>query len=246
MPRSCPFVSRLLVALTCLVLLWPVPTTAADNDRMAERQALVGSLRGVGPDLMIDDPRVRNALLAVPRHRFVPDRLQDQAYLNEPLPIGYGQTISQPLIVALMTQLAAVEPGHKVLEIGTGSGYQAAILAELTDRVFTVEIITPLAQQARARLADLGYAQVRAREGDGYYGWQEEAPFDCILVTAAAAHIPPPLIQQLRPGGRMIIPVGPRWGAQSLMLVRKDKAGETTTESLLPVRFVPLTRLSQD
>ncbi|MDX1757229.1 MAG: protein-L-isoaspartate(D-aspartate) O-methyltransferase [Marinobacter sp.] len=240
------YTSLLLPLLCGLIFVGLCPPALADADRLAERRALVQSLRGVSPDLMIDDPRVRAALLAVPRHRFVPERLQAQAYLNKPLPIGYGQTISQPLIVALMTELAEVAPHHKVLEIGTGSGYQAAVLAELTDRVFSIEIITPLAHQAGNRLEVLGYHRIQTREGDGYYGWPEEAPFDRILVTAAAAHIPPPLIRQLRPGGRMVIPVGPRWGAQTLMLVQKDEAGETTTESLLPVRFVPLTRQPTD
>lgn len=231
----------ILMWLGVQVVLGQGSPALADSDRQAERQALVQSLRGVAPDLMIDDPNVRAAMLRVPRHRFVPDGLQDQAYLDKPVPIGHGQTISQPTVVALMTQLADVDDTHKVLEVGTGSGYQAAILAQLTDQVYTIEIIEPLARDAGERLANLGYDRIRTRLGDGYYGWPEQAPFDRILVTAAAAHIPPPLLEQLKPGGRMVIPVGPRWGAQTLMLVTKDQAGETTTESLLPVRFVPLT-----
>lgn len=230
--------------LKCVLLavcLWAavMPGWAEDarSERQAEREALVEEVRDEG----IDDPAVIEALRQVPRHRFVPDKLRDQAYINEPLPIGYGQTISQPVIVALMTQLALVAPEHKVLEVGTGSGYQAAILAQLSDQVYTIEIIAPLALQARARLASLGYERIRTRQGDGYYGWREQAPFDRILVTAAAAHIPPPLLSQLKPGGRMVIPVGPRWGAQTLMLVTKDEAAEVATESLLPVLFVPLT-----
>ncbi|AZT84809.1 protein-L-isoaspartate(D-aspartate) O-methyltransferase [Marinobacter sp. NP-4(2019)] len=231
----------ILMWLGACVALSQAPLALADPDRQAERQALVQSLRGVAPDLMIDDPNVRAAMLRVPRHRFVPDGLQDEAYLDKPVPIGHGQTISQPTVVALMTQLADVDATHKVLEVGTGSGYQAAILAQLTDQVYTIEIIEPLARDAQQRLANLGYNRIRTRQGDGYYGWPEQAPFDRILVTAAAAHIPPPLLQQLKPDGRMVIPVGPRWGAQTLMLVTKDQTGETTTESLLPVRFVPLT-----
>ena len=162
------------------------------------------------------------------------------AYENRPLPIGHGQTISQPYIVAVMTDLLKLEPGHRVLEVGTGSGYQAAILAELTARVYTIEIIEPLGQRARRVLASR-YANVETRIGDGYYGWQSQAPFDAVIVTAAAGHIPPPLLQQLRPGGRMIIPVGSRFMTQQLVLVRKDEEGTLTTEQILPVIFVPLT-----
>jgi protein-L-isoaspartate(D-aspartate) O-methyltransferase len=177
----------------------------------------------------------------VPRHEFVPERLRRQAYANRPLPIGYGQTISQPYIVALMTDL--VEPGadDRVLEIGTGSGYQAAVLATLVGEVYTIEIIEPLGLAARARLERLGYDNVEVRLGDGYYGWPERAPFDAIVVTAAASHVPPPLIQQLKPGGRMVIPVGSRFLVQQLVLVTKDADGRVTTRQLLPVRFVPLT-----
>ena len=187
------------------------------------------------------DPRVISAMGSVERHKFVPPSEQTWAYANRPLPIGHGQTISQPYIVALMTDLISVDPGDRVLEIGTGSGYQAAVLAEMGTEVFTIEIIDPLARQASRRLADLGYSQVKTREGDGYYGWEDEAPFDAIVVTAAADHVPPPLVRQLKPGGVMVIPVGSRFMVQQLVLVTKDSAGSITTRQILPVRFVPLT-----
>jgi protein-L-isoaspartate(D-aspartate) O-methyltransferase len=187
------------------------------------------------------DPRVMQAMGAVPRHRLVPDRLQDAAYENRPLPIGHGQTISQPYVVAVMTDLLNLEPGNRVLEVGTGSGYQAAILAELGAQVYTIEIIEPLGERARRDLEALGYANIEVRIGDGYYGWAAEAPFDAIVVTAAASHVPPPLIEQLKPGGRMVIPVGGRFMVQQLVLVEKDAGGEVTTRQILPVRFVPLT-----
>lgn len=207
----------------------------ADRDRMVET-----ILRYPGPYAVTAD-RVIQALRHVPRHRFVPASEEAHAYRDSPVPIGFGQTISQPYIVALMTQLADIQPGMKVLEVGTGSGYQAAILFELTDRVRTIEIIAPLAERARRLFADLGLTGIQAREGDGYYGWEPEAPFDRILVTAAAAHIPPPLVKQLKPGGRMVIPVGPKWGNQELLLVIKNERGEVSTRAILPVRFVPLT-----
>ena len=178
----------------------------------------------------------------VPRHEFVPDRQKRVAYQDRPLPIGYGQTISQPYIVALMTQLLELERDDRALEIGTGSGYQAAVLAEVIDSVFTIEIIEPLATSARARLRRLGYGGVRARHGDGYFGWPEHGPFDGIVVTAAATHIPPPLIEQLAVGGRMVIPVGPPFRTQQLMLVEKRRDGSVTQRSVAPVAFVPFTR----
>lgn len=187
------------------------------------------------------DPRVISVMGKVERHRFVPPSEESWAYANQPLPIGHGQTISQPYIVALMTDLVSVDPGEKVLEIGTGSGYQAAVLAEMGADVFSIEIIAPLARQAAKRLEDLGYDRVKTRQGDGYYGWEDEAPFDAIVVTAAAGHIPPPLIRQLKPGGVMVIPVGSRFFVQQLVLVSKDSAGSITTRQMLPVRFVPLT-----
>ncbi|HYO78773.1 MAG TPA: protein-L-isoaspartate(D-aspartate) O-methyltransferase [Thermoanaerobaculia bacterium] len=191
------------------------------------------------------DRRVMNAMRTIPRHLFVPENQRSAAYANRPLPIGYGQTISQPYIVALMTDLLRLKPEHVVLEVGTGSGYQAAVLSPLVKQVYTVEIVAPLAQQAAQRLQSLGYKNVVARHSDGYIGWKEHGPFDAIIVTAAATHIPPPLIQQLKPGGRMIIPVGGPFATQSLMLVEKTKTGKVRTRQVLPVMFVPLTRPGQ-
>jgi protein-L-isoaspartate(D-aspartate) O-methyltransferase len=187
------------------------------------------------------DPRVLDAMASVPRHELVPEELRDVAYENRPLPIGHGQTISQPYIVAIMTDLLKLEPGQRALEIGTGSGYQAAILGQLGAEVYTIEIIEGLGEQARRNLDRLGYKNIEVHIGDGYYGWEERAPFDAIVVTAAASHIPPPLIKQLKNGGRMVIPVGSRFMVQQLLLVEKDEAGKVTTRQILPVRFVPLT-----
>ena len=187
------------------------------------------------------EPRVMQAMGKVARHAFVPERYRYYSYENRPLPIGHGQTISQPYIVALMTDLLSVRPTDKALEVGTGSGYQAAILAELVDKVYSIEIIDELAEQAASVLEQQGYKNVHTRTGDGYYGWPEQAPFDVIVVTAAAGHIPPPLIKQLKPGGRMVIPVGSRFMTQQLVLVLKDNEGKVTTRQMLPVIFVPLT-----
>jgi protein-L-isoaspartate(D-aspartate) O-methyltransferase len=189
----------------------------------------------------ITDTRVLAAMEKVPRHKFVPAFLAPLAYLDQPLPIGSGQTISQPYIVALMTQWAEIRPGDKVLEVGTGSGYQAAILAELTDLVFTVELLPELAHSAQERLEKLGYENIRLRCGDGYLGWPEEAPFDAILVTASAPEIPKALKEQLREGGRLIIPLGHPDGVQQLLRLRLS-GGELREEERLPVRFVPLVR----
>ena len=199
--------------------------------------ALVGAL---GPAAEISRP-VLLAMGRVPRHHFVSSGLEGMAYGDRPLPIGHGQTISQPYIVALMTELLGVGPGAVVLEIGTGSGYQAAVLAELGAKVYTIEIVPPLAAAAAARLARLGYGTAEARLGDGYYGWPGPAPFDGIVVTAAASHVPPSLVEQLRPGGRMVIPVGGPFSVQQLVLITKNADGTVRTEQLLPVRFVPLT-----
>lgn len=186
-------------------------------------------------------PEVLKAMGDVPRHEFVPKEEQPAAYLNMPLPIGYGQTISQPYIVALMTDLLAPTPQSKVLEIGSGSGYQAAVLSLLVKDVHTLEIIPALAEQCRQRLKRLGFTNVHVHEGDGYYGLDAEKPFDGIVVTAAATYIPPPLIRQLKPGGRMVIPVGSPFAIQYLMLIEKNPQGEISTRQVLPVRFVPLT-----
>ena len=186
-------------------------------------------------------PAVMDAIGRVLRHEFVPEEVESAAYANRPLPIGHGQTISQPYIVALMTHLLEVGAGGRVLEIGTGSGYQAAVLAELDTNVHTIEIVEPLARQAQRRLARLGYDGVETRLGDGYYGWPEAAPFDAIIVTAAAGHVPPPLVEQLAPGGVLVIPVGEPFAVQLLLLVRKQENGEVSVRQILPVRFVPLT-----
>ena len=187
------------------------------------------------------DARVVAALGEVPRHEFVPSDQRRRAYADRPLPIGYGQTISQPYIVAIMTDLVDVGPGDRVLEIGTGSGYQAAMLAALDARVCSIEIIPELAERARRDLDRLGFDSVESRSGDGYYGWPECGPFDAIVVTAGATHVPPPLIEQLAPGGKMIIPVGSRFLTQQLLLIDKSATGEVRTRHVLPVRVVPLT-----
>lgn len=194
----------------------------------------------------ITDTKVLDALRTVPRHLFVPETVRSSAYQDRPLPIGHGQTISQPYIVAFMTEQLDLAAGDRVLEVGTGSGYQAAVLAEIVDKVYTIEIIDELAREAREKLERLGYSSVKVKAGDGYFGWKEHAPFDAVIVTAAAGHLPPPLLDQLKPGGIICIPVGPVYQVQTLMLVRKDKDGAVTTEQLLPVRFVPMTGAVQE
>jgi len=189
----------------------------------------------------ITDKKTLEAIESVPRHLFVPDEYRDRAYDDGPLPIGYGQTISQPYIVAYMTELLNVGPDDIVLEIGTGSGYQAAVLSRIVKKVYTVEIIEELGLAAKERLKALNYNNVEVKIGDGYYGWEEHAPYDGIIVTAAAEFIPPPLIEQLKDNCNMIIPVGSPFNIQNLMLVKKS-GGKITTKSLIPVRFVPLTR----
>jgi protein-L-isoaspartate(D-aspartate) O-methyltransferase len=186
-------------------------------------------------------PQIAEALGKVPRHQFVGEDMRPFAYQNRPLPIGHGQTISQPYIVAVMTELLDAKAGDRALEIGTGSAYQAAVLAATGVEVYSIEIVEPLAVAARERLAELGYKNIHLRSGDGYYGWPEAAPFDAILVTAAASRIPPPLIKQLKPGGRMLIPVGDRFNVQQLVLVEKGQDQKIKTRQLLPVSFVPLT-----
>ncbi len=237
--------SRLLVLVLLCWLGVSGPLAADDFDR--QRQRLSAEIAALARETAVETGRpefaqsVMAAMGRVPRHRFVPEDQVPYAYDNRPLPIGHGQTISQPYIVALMTDLVQPQPGQTVLEIGTGSGYQAAVLAELVGRVYSIEIIEPLARQAAERLKALGYVHVETRAGDGYYGWEEAAPFDAIVVTAAASHVPPSLIRQLKPGGRMVIPVGAHFLAQYLLLVEKKVDGEVTTRQILPVRFVPLT-----
>jgi len=201
------------------------------------RRMVVEQLKAPGRD--IRNPRVLRAMEKVPRHEFVPESVRAHAYEDRPLPIGFGQTISQPFIVAFMTEQVDPQPGEKVLEVGTGSGYQAAVLAEMGAEVYTIEIIDPLAERARATLERLGYTNVHVRAGDGYLGWPEAGPFDAILVTCAPDHVPEPLIEQLKDGGRMIIPVGPP-GMQELVVLRK-REGKLERRAVLPVLFVPMT-----
>ena len=216
----------------------PEPAVAGEDVYTARRMHLVE--RGIVA-LGVSDPPVVEAMKSVPRHEFVLPGYLELAYANHPLPIGYGQTISQPYIVALMTEALDLEPGDKVLEIGTGSGYQAAVLAEIVEQVYTIEIVGPLARQAAERLPALGYDNVEVRHADGYFGWEEQAPFDAIIVTAAPDHVPPPLRAQLADGARMVIPVGPVGAFQELWLIERH-GDEFTTRSLGGVTFVPFTR----
>ncbi len=219
----------------------------ADAEFRAEREALLREIeqdvkatgRHLGRERL--DPRVLQALRSVPRHRFVADAYRDRAYENRPLPIDHGQTISQPYIVAIMTELLEPKPGQRMLELGTGSGYQAAVLAQVVARVYSMEIIPELGEQAAERLQRLGYDNVQVRVGDGYYGWREQGPFDGIIVTAAGDHVPPPLVEQLKPGGRMVIPVGSWYFTQQLLLIEKTADGTLEIREILPVAFVPLT-----
>ncbi len=189
----------------------------------------------------INDPNVLKAMRIVPRHAFVPDSEQRYAYADHPLPIGFDQTISQPYIVAFMTEALKLKPDSKVLEIGTGSGYQAAVCAEIAAEVYTIEIVEGLAKRAEEKLKELGYPNVFVRAGDGYFGWPEKAPFDAIIGTAAAERIPPPLIEQLALGGRMILPYETKQGFQYLVLVTKDEKGNISKRNVMPVMFVPMT-----
>ena len=216
------------------------------NERRAERESLIREIEQefqmtasiTGREKL--DPVVKKALEAVPRHAFVPEPESELAYLNRPLPIGYRQTISQPFIVAIMTDLLEVQPQHVVLEVGTGSGYQAAVLSHLARQVYSIEVVDALANTAAERLRALGYDNVEVRSGDGSQGWSEHSPFDRIIVTAAGPEIPPTLIEQLAPEGRLVAPVGDRF-MQSLVVLEKAPDGETSQHSVLPVAFVPLT-----
>jgi protein-L-isoaspartate(D-aspartate) O-methyltransferase len=235
--------TTVLFFLLTWIFLFPSAHTVASEDA----QIIKSRKRMVEHDLKgrdITDAKVLEIMGRVPRHLFVDKSLQSKAYADHPLPIGEGQTISQPYIVALMTQILQVKPGEKVLEIGAGSGYQAAVLAELTDQVYTIEIRASLSQMAAQRLKQLGYEKVKVKYGDGYFGWEEYAPFDAIIVTCAANYIPPPLIKQLKENGRLIIPLGSTTYFQTLTLLTK-KNGQTDVQHLLGVSFVPMTGEAQ-
>jgi protein-L-isoaspartate(D-aspartate) O-methyltransferase len=238
---------RAAVAAALLAVLAPIHACAQPSFEV-QRAALVAEIERDVRETQIYTGKVRlgdsviDAMSKVAREEFVPEELRARAYENRPLPIGSGQTISQPFIVALMTDLAAVGPESVVLEVGTGSGYQAAVLAEIVDHVYTIEIVEPLGRRATETLARLGYDNVTTRIGDGYRGWPEAAPFDAIVVTAAPEEVPVPLIEQLKVGGRIVIPVGPQDRTQSLRVLEKSIDGSVETSEVLPVMFVPFTR----
>ncbi len=245
---------RTIILSLLLILLWNISAThsqekGADvlkwkqpqfNEKRIERTKMVSTQLERGFTSIKDEQTLR-AMRNVPRHLFVPKRLQSAAYDDTPLPIGNGQTISQPFIVAYMTEQLKLSSGEKILEIGTGSGYQAAILSEITPNVYSIEIIKELGEMAKSRLINLGYATIKVKIDDGYYGWKKYAPFDAIIVTCASGHVPPPLIDQLKPGGRIIVPIGGVYEVQMLILITKDSKGNLKTEQLIPVRFVPMT-----
>jgi protein-L-isoaspartate(D-aspartate) O-methyltransferase len=243
--RFIPTSSRPGALRACLIALWCLyfGEGVDAQDESAYTSAREAMVREQIAARGIRDPRVIEALRKVPRHRFVPAQEQRRAYADGPLPIGQGQTISQPYIVALMTELVRPQPGDRVLEIGTGSGYQAAVLAHLVSHVYTIELEEALARTAAAVLRELEYENVTVRAGDGYVGWPEHAPFDIVIVTAAPEQVPQPLIDQLKPGGRLVVPVGPRHAVQQLQLIEKDATGAIKTTDVSPVMFVPLRRL---
>jgi protein-L-isoaspartate(D-aspartate) O-methyltransferase len=230
--------------LATLLLLIAIPSQSADkfdSDRKWMVKTQIDAQGITDGRIGVKNKSVLDAMRRVLRHEFVPDRLKSQAYVDMPLPIGYDQTISQPYIVAYMTELLDPKKEHKVLEVGTGSGYQAAVLAELVKHVYTIEIIKELGESAEKRLKRLDYKNVTVKIGDGYFGWEEHAPYDAIIVTAAPDHIPPMLLHQLKPGGKLVIPVGGRFRVQNLTLVQKTEAGSIMTRQVMPVVFVPLT-----
>lgn len=237
-PAATPPAQREALSLGIKVPALPgeTPQQTQARQRMIDRDLLGRGIR---------DRRVLEAMARVPRHRFVPEDQVPYAYEDRPLPIGHGQTISQPYIVAFMTELARPTPQSKALDIGTGSGYQAAILAELCKEVYSIEIIDALAQQAKKRLEELGYKNITVRTGDGYQGWPEKAPFDLIIVAAAPDHVPKPLVEQLAPGGRLVIPVGPHWWSQELLVIEKQPDGSIRERSVASVAFVPMTGKAQ-
>jgi protein-L-isoaspartate(D-aspartate) O-methyltransferase len=219
------------------ILLAQAPFAAQEDPYQAAREAMVrDQIRGEG----ISDPRVLQAMREVPRHRFVPAGLRSRAYQPRPLPIGEGQTISQPYIVGFMTGILRLAPTDRVLEVGTGSGYQAAVAAKIAREVYTVEIFESLAERSRETLSELGFGNVHVRRGDGYYGWEEKAPFDAIIVTCAGGHVPPPLLRQLKNGGRMVLPIGGPFLTQNLVFIEKGADGSITQRNVLPVAFVRL------
>lgn len=232
--------------LFCMSTMPGDPGHAADNDFAAARAEMVREVEAMAREAgsytgrRVLDERVIEALSTVPRHKFVPENMRSRAYLNRPQPIGHDQTISQPFIVALMTDLAGIQAGEKVLEIGTGSGYQAAVLAELGAEIYTIEIIPELGEKAARILNELAYENIHTRISDGYQGWPEAAPFDAILLTAAPESVPQTLVDQLAADGRMIVPVGARGGMQTLTVVQKKPDGSTVTREVVPVSFVPM------
>lgn len=229
----------ILIMSILLIASFPLFSEDYDNGGFADQREEMVTNHLIPRN--ISNENVLKAMQRVPRHRLVPENQRPNAYQDRPLPIGYGQTISQPYIVAYMTEVTQPREHHTALEIGTGSGYQAAVLAEIVSEVYTIEIIPELGERARKDLSELGYENAHVKIADGYYGWEEHAPFDIIIVTAAAEQIPPPLIKQLKDGGKMVIPVGSPYLVQTLMLVEKDGEDIKTT-SLMPVRFVPFTR----
>jgi len=244
--RGSPGLSRRMARRLATVLLALFATDIKADDFATERRQMLEEIRQLTVATAAEtgraslDARVLDAMASVPREKFVPPKQAGSAYKNRPLSIGYGQTISQPFVVALMTELLELKPTDTVLEVGTGSGYQAAILSLLAREVYTIEILPQLGTAAAATLGRLGYANIKGRIGDGYQGWPEYGPFDAIVVTAAPDHVPPALVEQLKPGGRMVIPVGGL--DQDLMLIRKNPDGTTANTTLIPVRFVPLVR----
>ncbi len=237
---------RKMISLILAILIFPLMLAQCTDGKRVSDSNPKGDFKAMREKMVetqikargVKDPRVLSALINVERHRFVPEKYLNSAYSDQPLPIGEGQTISQPYIVALMTELLELKGNERVLEIGTGSGYQAAILGELAEEVYTIEIIEPLASMAKKRLSELGYQNVKVKAGDGYLGWPEVAPFDAIIVTAAPDHIPKPLIEQLKEGGRMVVPVGTH--TQELKKVVK-RSGKIETTNVIPVIFVPMT-----
>ncbi len=245
-PLSLPVRLFFFLLLFSTMTATPTEAASAQDPYAAARRAMLDDITALARETQQETgrgvyaPRVMEAMARVPRHRFVPADEAAQAYANHPQSIGHGQTISQPFIVALMTELLDLKGRERVLEVGTGSGYQAAVLAELAREVYTIERLAPLAREAAARLAREGYDSVRTRTGDGYAGWPEAAPFDAIMVTAGAPEVPPALVEQLAPGGRLVIPVGAQRTGQALLLITKDAQGRVSRRSVLAVRFVPL------